>query len=144
MKALYICVCVCGFCSVNGLCFSDNYQLKIHFQEKIFNARTGGLMMLTNQHNIYQVSYNEGNFQAVCLYCRRVLHTFSLNNTFSMWHLLIQVPLLSILPHIMVSNFEGGEKVCIFEDHVSGTGIFWEKHSCSLFPWTYRAKLWRN
>jgi len=29
------------------------------------------------------VSYNEGNFQAVCLYCRRALHTFSLNNTLS-------------------------------------------------------------
>lgn len=58
-------------------------SLRYTFKKKIFNARTGGLMMLTNQHNIHQVSYNEGNFQAVCLYCRRALHTFSLNNTLS-------------------------------------------------------------
>jgi hypothetical protein len=32
-----------GFCSVNGLYFSDhNYQLKIQVQKNIFNARTGG------------------------------------------------------------------------------------------------------
>jgi len=64
----------------NSWCF---YQLKIQVQKKIFNARTGGLMILTNQHNIHQVSYNEGNFQAVSLYRRKALHTFSLNYTHS-------------------------------------------------------------
>jgi len=40
-------------------------------------------MTLTNQHNIHQVSYNEGNFQAISLYPRRALHTFALNDTLS-------------------------------------------------------------
>ena len=52
-------------------------------------------------------------------------------------------PVIYSAPY-MVPNFEEKKKLCIFEDHVSGTGIFLEKNSCSLFPWTYRAKLWRN
>jgi len=70
-------------------------SLRFKFKKKNFNAGTGG-----NQHNIHQVSYNESNFQAVNLYCRRALHTFSLNDTLSISHLLIQESLLSILPHI--------------------------------------------
>ena len=97
----------------------------------MFNARTGGLMMLTNQHNI-QVSYIEGNFQAVCLYCRRALHTFSLNNTLSIWHLLIQGPLLSILPHIWCQILRG-EKNSAFLRIMSVEQEFSERKTVAVY-----------
>jgi hypothetical protein len=76
--------------------------------------------MLTNQHNIHQVSYNEGNFQELSLYRSRALHTLPLNYAISIRHLLIQGAPVIYSATYMGPNFEEKKNLCIFEDHVSG------------------------
>ena len=62
--------------------------------------------MLTDQHNIHQGSYNEGDFQEVSLYHRRALHFFFNLHYFYMTFIDTGAPVIFSATYVG-PNFEG-------------------------------------